>query len=73
MDTINLYQHYGISAPAGAEGILHCWVEECPAGQCHEKKPGLLIFPGGGYAYTSPREAGPVAQRFQAGGFGAFS
>lgn len=73
MDTINLYQHYGIPAPVGAEGLLHCWVEECPAGQCHEKRPGLLILPGGGYAFTSPRETGPVARRFQAGGFGAFS
>lgn len=73
MDTINLYQHYGLPAPAGAEGLLHCWAEECPAGQGEENRPALLILPGGGYAYTSPREAGPVAQRFQAGGFGAFS
>lgn len=73
MDIINLYQHYGLPAPAGAEGMLHCWAEECPSGPGKEKRPTLLIFPGGGYAYTSPREAGPVAQRFQTGGFGAFS
>lgn len=73
METINLYQHYGIPAPAGAAGLLRCWVEDGPAGRSGEKRPALLIFPGGGYAYTSPREAGPVAIRFQAGGFGAFS
>jgi acetyl esterase/lipase len=32
----------------------------------------VLIFPGGGYRYTSPREGEPIALRFNAAGFHAF-
>ena len=33
------------------------------------RRPAVLILPGGGYAYTSPREAEPVALRFAASGY----
>jgi acetyl esterase/lipase len=32
----------------------------------------VLIFPGGGYSFTSPREAEPIALQFNAAGFHAF-
>ncbi|GIP14831.1 acetylesterase [Paenibacillus montaniterrae] len=35
-------------------------------------KPALLIFPGGGYIYTSDREAEPVALRFASLGYRTF-
>lgn len=38
----------------------------------NKKRPAVLIFPGGGYAYTSPREAEPIAMQFNAAGFHAF-
>lgn len=36
------------------------------------RRPAVLILPGGGYAFTSDREAEPVALRFLAGGVNAF-
>lgn len=37
-----------------------------------EPSPSVLIFPGGGYAFVSPREAEPVAARFFEKGYNAF-
>lgn len=37
-----------------------------------KKRPAVLICPGGGYGYTSPREAEPIAMQFNAAGFHAF-
>lgn len=36
------------------------------------KRPSVVICPGGGYEFTSDREAEPVALRFAAAGFNAF-
>ena len=35
----------------------------------NKKRPLMLIFPGGGYEYTSPREADPVAEFFNQNGY----
>lgn len=35
-------------------------------------RPGVLVLPGGGYAFTSDREAEPVALAYLAEGFNAF-
>ena len=35
-------------------------------------RPAVLILPGGGYRYTSPREAEPIALQFLAAGYHAF-
>lgn len=37
-----------------------------------KKRPAILICPGGGYSFTSPREAEPIAMQFNAAGFHAF-
>ena len=36
------------------------------------RRPGVLILPGGGYQYTSSREAEPIALRFLAQGYAVF-
>lgn len=36
------------------------------------KRPAVLIFPGGGYNYTSDREAEPIATAYLAEGYNAF-
>lgn len=36
------------------------------------KRPGILIFPGGGYSFCSNREAEPIAMHFLAMGYNAF-
>lgn len=48
--------------PLGAQ----LWVERTPI----RPKGMVLICPGGGYQWLSPREAEPVARAFQAGGWG---
>lgn len=37
-----------------------------------QKRPAILIFPGGGYEYCSAREAEPVAMHYLAEGYNAF-
>lgn len=37
-----------------------------------KEKPGVLVFPGGGYSFCSDREAEPVAFEFIAKGYNAF-
>lgn len=37
-----------------------------------KRRPAVLICPGGGYGFTSPREAEPVALQYVAAGFHAF-
>lgn len=36
------------------------------------KRPAVVICPGGGYEFCSPREAEPIAMQFNAAGFHAF-
>lgn len=73
VETVRLYDHYGITAPAGAVGCLRCWVSKTdPKVSTARKRPAVLILPGGAYCWTSPREAEPVALRFAARGYGAF-
>lgn len=38
----------------------------------HSPKGAVVICPGGGYSFLSPREAGPVARVFTAAGYQAF-
>lgn len=73
VESIDLYRHFSIPAPAGAAGKLTCW--HCPTPErvsSHRKKPAVLILPGGGYGHISPRESEPVALRFLARGWTAF-
>ena len=37
-----------------------------------EKRPAVLIFPGGGYEYCSDREGEPIALQYLALGYAAF-
>lgn len=38
----------------------------------NKKRPAVVICPGGGYEFTSPREAEPIAMKYCAAGFHAF-
>lgn len=73
VETIDLYRHFSIPAPAHAVGRLTCWHCPTPARvSAHRQKPAVLILPGGGYEHISPRESEPVALRFFARGWTAF-
>ena len=73
VNTVDLYRHFSLPAPEGSEGTLLCMANPTS----HEvsrsrKRPAILILPGGGYGFTSDREAEPIAFRFLAQGYAAF-
>lgn len=71
--SINLYDHFGYSTPANCAGNLTGWIHPTPAEiSPRRKRPAVLVLPGGAYAYTSPREAEPIAFRFLAKGYVPF-
>jgi len=62
-----------VTLPDHPEATLECYLLDCEIslGQ-NTARPAVVICPGGGYAYCSPREAEPVALRYAAKGFHAF-
>lgn len=70
---IDLYDHYGISAPEGAVGRLNCYWTDTPAQVSENRgKSAVLVLPGGGYHHTSHREHESVALKLLSRGFQAF-
>ncbi len=73
MKIVDLYQHYGLKRSAEGVGSLTCYgISTSKKVSPNRKKPAILILPGGGYRWTSPREAEPVALQFLARGYAAF-
>lgn len=62
-----------IPLPGHPEATLEGYILDCEItlGQ-DTARPAIVVCPGGGYAYCSPREAEPVALRYAARGFHAF-
>lgn len=70
---VNLYQHFGLTAPENVACRLLCYrIDTSAEVSSGRKKPGVLILPGGGYSHTSAREAEPIALRFAARGYAPF-
>ena len=64
-----IHMQYPNHPEATLEGyLLDC---EITYGQ-NVKRPAVVVLPGGGYLYCSPREGEPVALRYAAAGFHAF-
>ena len=62
-----------ISIPGYPEATLEGYILDCEISLGQDvNRPAILVCPGGGYAYCSPREAEPVALRYAARGFHAF-
>lgn len=62
-----------IPVPGYADASLEGYILDCELTYGQEtQRPAILICPGGGYLYCSPREAEPVALRYAASGFHAF-
>ena len=69
-----LYYHFGIPKVEGARGILVCQVAgELVTLSEKRRRPAVLVIPGGGYTFTSEREAEPIAMHFLTRGYGAFT
>jgi len=62
-----------MNCPEYPEATLEGYILDCEItlGQ-EQNRPAIVICPGGGYAYCSPREAEPVALKYAASGFHAF-
>ncbi len=62
-----------MTCPGHPEATLEGYILDCELslGQEHSR-PAIVVCPGGGYLYCSPREAEPVALRYAARGFHAF-
>ena len=72
--TLDIYEETGLHRPEGACARLTAYVPQGPdiTGVRKRLRPGVLILPGGAYAWCSPREAEPVALRFAARGWAAY-
>ena len=74
LERIDLYQYFGKKRREGLMGYLNVYA---PKGCCviekPRKKPSILILAGGAYAHVSKREQEPVAFKFIAEGFCAFT
>lgn len=64
---------FHMNCPGHEDATLEGYLLDCEItlGQ-GENRPAVLVCPGGGYVYCSPREAEPVALRYAAKGFHAF-
>ena len=59
--------------PGYPEATLEGYILDCELALGQEKnRPAVVVCPGGGYVYCSPREAEPVALKYAARGFHAF-
>ena len=62
-----------IACPGHPEATLEGYILDCEItlGQA-VNRPAIVVCPGGGYVYCSPREAEPIALAYAAKGFHAF-
>lgn len=66
-------QSFHMPVPNHPEATLEGFLLDCEITLGQEKnRPAVLVCPGGGYVYCSPREAEPVALSYAARGFHAF-
>ncbi|HEY8390430.1 MAG TPA: alpha/beta hydrolase [Clostridia bacterium] len=71
--TIDLYEYFGMPKKQGVKGFLKCLIKD--KSEVYDQKyiyPAMLVLPGGGYAFCSPREADPIAIRYCMYGFQTF-
>lgn len=58
------------TVPGFPEATLEGYLLDCEITLGQEiNRPAVLVLPGGGYLYCSPREAEPVALSYTAGAF----
>lgn len=62
-----------LNVPGSRDATLEGYILDCEITLGQEtKRPAIVVCPGGGYLYCSPREAEPVALNYAARGFHAF-
>ena len=70
--TVSLKEHFAFLN--GSEAVLEAYLPYIMTEMCreHQRRPCVLICPGGGYAMCSQREAEPVALQYLKEGYNAF-
>ena len=71
-ETIDLYAACRIERGTHKKGYLTSYVPNQMTEIKPKVRPAIIICPGGGYEYLSPREGEPVALRFVSAGYAAF-
>ena len=72
-ENISLSEKFPVLAQHGSKAILTCYARDALSEINADRIwPTILICPGGGYSFTSDREAEPVALEFLARGFQCF-
>ena len=70
---VDLYEYFGLERGNAKGGILTCFVHENSPEICLNRLyPAMVVFPGGGYAFCSDREAEPIAVSYYANGFNSY-
>ena len=66
------YAAAGLKAPEKAPSFCGLILKNYDEYSKDRKRPAVLVLPGGGYGFTSQREATPIALEFAASGMSAF-
>ena len=71
---IDLKEKYEFLGENGRQPRVRCYLPYClkEMGRENEKRPCMVVCPGGGYAFCSEREAEPIALKFLSMGFNVF-
>lgn len=73
-ETVHLKDRFPFLGEAGKDPKLTIYIQNSytDLGQTAKRRPGIVICPGGGYAYVSTREAEPVAMKLLPEGYNVF-
>lgn len=71
-ETIHLKDIYPFLGENGCDPILETYLPHNYDVREHQKRPCMLLCPGGGYRIVSPREAEPIALHLFPAGFNVF-
>lgn len=71
---IDLYEHFGVERPQGCSGYLDVYTHDTSAEFSKNRiRPAMLVIPGGGYGYCSPREKEPIVFSYLSKGFNCYA
>lgn len=72
--TIDLYEYFGIEKQSNANGLLTVMIHEQYLEYCEDRRrPAMLVIPGGGYQFVSPREGESIACKYFSEGYNSFT
>ena len=73
IEKVDLYDYFKVSREGSNKGFLTCYLlDNDKEVNLSRKHPSIVVFPGGGYFFTSFREKEPVALAFLNKGFNVF-